>query len=111
MIFWRRSERRRFTTAIRGFFGLSHVTATEDVVDTPDCFLAVSSIISTAGLGAAGIVSAQAVAGVGVISPILSRASSVDETGLSLSGTITPDGLSVGSEIQPTFGINGNLCC
>jgi len=86
---WRRRGRPRISTAIRGFFNNKQVTATADVISTPDCYTGLSSTIDANAVGVSGAISA----------------------GEYLSGIIDPYGLSMNSKITPTLALDSKLCC
>ena len=96
----------------RQTIGLSYsgIEAAVPVIDTPDCFVPLSSLIGNEAQGLTGVIDDTEIAESGIILEFNAFQGAIDSSIIALQGAIDPDGEALNSNIQDSFGINAELC-
>ena len=87
----------------------SGIQASDPVIDTPDCFTSLESLIEPFE-AVTGLIDDGETVVTGLIREFTARNSLIDASDIVLSSLIDPEGLNINSKIQPTFNISSELC-
>lgn len=87
----------------------SGILATAPVIDTPDCYTAVDSLVEPFN-AVTGLIDAAPIVTAGLISEFTARDSLIDASDVVLSSVINVNGINTDSAIQPVFALDGELC-
>ena len=94
---------------VKGVLSVVHSVTSSAVIDTPDCYTAVDSLVEPFN-AVTGLIDAAPIVTAGLISEFTARDSLIDASDIVLSSIISENGINTDSAIQPVFALDGELC-